>query len=108
MGSQPGKEWRQFHLSIAKGELGLAMRVAKAFDMPLSLSNALDLTILAARKQDHVFDPMAVRWIMKAHEQGKLKLHEVEWLARTFRNLWGGDEGSADELTRFLATGKRL
>lgn len=108
MGTQP-KEWREYRRLVALGDFHVALRVARAYGLPpLTLKDALDLTLLAAQKQDHVFDAMAVRWIVKVHERGTLKLHEVRWLADRFREVWGGDQASPYELTRFLGTGKRL
>ncbi|MBS1863041.1 MAG: hypothetical protein JSS68_15170 [Actinobacteria bacterium] len=86
------------------------MRVVKNYGLPLDIREMLDLTIRAGSAGDHVFDPMAVRWIIRLNERAKttLKLHEVEYLAKTFRHHWGGDQSSAGALWRFLATGKRL
>jgi len=68
------------------------------------------MTIAAARAGDRIFDPMGVRFIVRLNGNAKprLRLHEFEYLARTFRRLWRGDQASENELWRFLATGKRL
>ncbi|MBS1675982.1 MAG: hypothetical protein JST08_01225 [Actinobacteria bacterium] len=110
MGSGPDRIWKDYNRAMERGDFRAAMSMARSFGLPLDLRDILSLTIAAGKAGDHIFDPMAVRWIVRAHEKGKtgLRLHEVEFLATTFRRLWGGDQASAEELWRFLATGKRL
>jgi hypothetical protein len=110
MGSGPDRIWKEYNRAMQRGDFRAAMSTAKSFGLPLDLRDMLSLTIAAGKAGDHIFDPMAVRWIINLDGRAKrrLRLHEVEFVARTFRHLWGGDQASADELWRFLATGRRL
>lgn len=85
----------------------MAMRLAKAFELTLDLSQALDLTILAAKSRKPVFDPMAVRWIKAVDDKGGLRLGELTWLGQTFQAVQRDDSAPAKELERFLERGKR-
>jgi HAMP domain-containing protein len=85
----------------------LALSIAKSTELILDLRQALDLTILAAKRKKPIFDPMAVRWIKAVDDKGRLKLAELNWLAQTFENLRRGDGNAAKQLERFLERGRR-
>ncbi|HVX32443.1 MAG TPA: hypothetical protein VHA80_04810, partial [Solirubrobacterales bacterium] len=98
MGSGPGREWKQYRLSMARGEFDAALRIARNYELIFDLDDSLALTILAAEKKKPIFDPMAVRWIKIVDDRGRLTLSELAWLARTFEALRRGDRGAAQRL----------
>jgi hypothetical protein len=108
MGGRPEREWKEYRLSMEKGDFDMAMRLANAYELILSLGDAFDLTLMAARKRRPIFDPMAVRVIWLLHERGKLSLAEHRWLAEHFQSVERGDDGAVRKVEAFLGTGKRL
>jgi hypothetical protein len=97
----------QFRRKIHQGQFEEALQIAKRYELILDLSQALDLTILAARSRKPIFDPMAVRWIKVTDDKEGLNLDELIWLGQTFKALRRGDAGSATRLEGFLERGRR-
>lgn len=102
------REWRHYRLSMEMGDFDLALTIARRYELILDLGDALDLTLLAARRRKTIFDPMAVRWMWLLHDRGKLTLAEHRWLAEHFQAVERGDDGAIQKIESFLAIGKRL
>jgi hypothetical protein len=72
------KTYVRFRTALSQGDLDGAYKAAKALPGLLSLLDALELTLLAARKNaDGLFEEWAARWLARVAVERELKLGEL-------------------------------
>ncbi len=81
-----------FERALRNGDLGSAWAYATSLSH-VSLEDALQLTLLAIKKDAHRFDAMAKRCIVRLIEERSVTFHEVEWAIQRLRDETEGLDG---------------
>jgi hypothetical protein len=73
-----GSPYGEFQTALRTGSFELACQVAQTLPR-LTLSDALHLTLLAARKRPERFEEMARRWLARLLVERSPSLDELAW-----------------------------
>lgn len=95
-----GSPYGDFQTALRTGSFELAVDVARSLPR-LTLSDALRLTLLAARKAPERYDEMARRWLTRLMAERQPSLDELAWAAALLGNA-PRIEGSDDRLREIL------
>jgi hypothetical protein len=96
-----GSPYGEFQTALRTGSFGLACNIARSLPR-ISLADALRLTLLAAHKEPHSYQPMARRWLARFLLDGQPTLDELAWAAALFSMVARGDV--ADETATTILT----
>jgi hypothetical protein len=88
----------ELRTALRTGSYRIASNIARSLPS-ISLSEALELTVLAAKHDPERFEPMAVRWLSKLLEDRQLSLHEIRWAAERLQDV---KEGRVEEAEKAL------
>ncbi len=89
---------RQFSRALAVGNFDDAWRMAQ--HLPVSLENAVRLTVLAGRARSPFYERMAIRLLSLLIEDRQLTVAQVRWLAERFQDAREGLAKEAEEALR--------
>jgi hypothetical protein len=98
-----GSRYGEFRTALRTGSFNLAFDVAR--DLPrLTLSDALALTLLAAKKKPDRFEEMARRWIARLTVERAPSLDELAWATALLANApkTSAPEGRISEILEGL------
>jgi hypothetical protein len=87
-----GSDTGRLRTALKTGSYKLAVGIVR--ELPrISTADALELTLLAAKKDRERFDAMAVCWLVRLIEERAVTLNDVIWAGQRLRDERGGHDG---------------
>ena len=88
----------ELRTALRTGSYRIACNIARSLPS-ISLPEALEITVLAAKHDPDRFEPMAARWLARLLDDRQLSLHEIRWATERLQDV---KEGRAEDAEKAL------